>query len=198
MNIDRHYLYGEINEEIQRPDPAVIEHFKNFSVVSIAAVTGGKGVMHPEIKPLIQTQKVCGPAVTLFGRQGDTLMIQRVGDTIQPGDVVVADVGGEKNLAVTGERLTYYIYKVRGAAGMVIDGAIRDKAGLQEMGVPLFFRGVDPKLFGAVGPGAINIRIQAGGVIVEPGDLIVGDCDGVIVVPQNAMQKTLEILEATL
>lgn len=195
MGIDRHALYGVINETFERPDPALVDRFRKYTVAQIARVTCGKGLMHQDIKPMQRDQRVCGPAATLFGRQGDTLMLQRIGDCIQPGDVIIADVGGVKSLSVTGERLTYYMYRIRGAAGLVVDGAIRDKSGLREMGVPLFFRGVDPKLFGAIGPGAINVRIQGGGAIVEPGDLVVGDCDGVIIVPKGEMESVLAELE---
>ncbi|MBR1919743.1 MAG: hypothetical protein IJ831_08985 [Spirochaetales bacterium] len=194
--MDRHALYGVINEKIERPSRELVEALGRYSVRELAEVTEGRGVMNHEIKPLSADLKCAGPAVTLFGRQGDTLMIQRVGDCCEPGDVVVADVAGVKSLSVTGERLTSYIYNVRGAAGVIIDGAIRDHAGLKEMGVPIFFRGVDPKLFGALGPGAINVQIQAGGVIVNPGDLIVGDRDGVICIPKEDMEAVLAALEA--
>ena len=146
MGIDRHALYGQIHEIIERPDPELIAKFRAYFVAQIVAATHGKGLMHQEIKPMDRAQRLCGPAVTLFGRQGDTLMLQRVGDCIQSGDVVVADVAGVKDLSVIGERLTSYIFNIRGAEGLVIDGCIRDKSGLHEMGVPLFFRGVDPKL----------------------------------------------------
>ena len=193
--MDRHALYGIINETIERPDKTLVDQLSRFTVAQIAKATDGEGLMDHEIKPLQSELRCCGPAVTLFGRQGDTLMFQRVGDCCQPGDVVVGDVQGVKSLSVTGERLTYYIHKIRGAAGLIVDGSIRDYMGLKEMGVPIFFRGVDPKLYGAIGPGAINVTIQAGGVIVNPGDVIAADQDGVIRVAKEDLETVLSVLE---
>ena len=193
---ERYVLYGVINEKIARPAPELVKKFSAFSVADILKATNGKGLMNHWLKPIKPGIKICGPAATLFGRQGDTLMLQRVGDVIEPGDVVVADVGGVSRLSVIGERIAYYICNIRKANGIIIDGTARDKHGLKELDIPMFNRGkYDAKLYGAIGPGAINVMIQCGGEIVNPGDLIVGDDDGVVVIPQGELQAVLEKIE---
>lgn len=190
--MNRYYSYGEIHDEIERPDPEIIERFRVLTVAQIAKALNGRGLLHEEIKPIDNDVRICGPAVTLYGRQGDANMYQGVPDSVKPGDVIVADAAGTKTLSVCGERVAYNLCRLYHAGGMVIDGAIRDKAGMQEYGIPIFFRGIDPKLFGATGPGAINTRIQCGGVLVEPGDIVVGDKDGVIVVRRSEAELVLE------
>ncbi|MDO4564301.1 MAG: hypothetical protein Q4C04_01655 [Clostridia bacterium] len=190
--MNRHALHGIVHDAIERPPTEIVERFKAFSVATIARACRGNGLMHHEIKPLNPGIRICGPAVTLFGRQGDANMYQGVPDSLRPGDIVIGDAAGAKSLAVCGERVAYNICRLFKAGGMVIDGAIRDKAGMEEEGVPIFYRGVDPKLFGASGPGAINVPVQCGGVIVYPGDLIIGDRDGVIVIKRGEILKVLE------
>lgn len=190
--MNRYYSYGEIHDEIIRPAPEAIERLKRHSVVELAKATCGKGLLHSDIKPIDPTIHICGPAVTLYGRQGDANMYQGVPDSIQPGDILVADAAGVKTLSVCGERVAYNICCLYHAGGMVIDGAIRDKAGMYEFSIPIFCRGCDAKLFGATGPGAINVRIQCGGVIVDPGDVVVGDRDGVIIIKKEDIDSILQ------
>jgi len=195
--VERHELYGVVNEEIVRPDPAVVEQFKRHDVAKIGDAMAAHGIMHHEIKPICPGMKVVGPAVTVLTRPGDALFIQKVADVAQAGDVIVVDAGGCKDAAVIGERISYYMLS-RGIRGIVVDGAVRDKAGILEIGFPTFARAVTPRIYGTLGPGAINVPIQCGGVCVNPGDLVVGDDDGVVVVPRGDVKRVLELSDGHL
>lgn len=194
--MERYYLYGVINQEIQRPDMKKAAVLSGLRVNQIAKITEGKGLLNSGIRALTRGTKLFGPACTLFGRQGDTLMMQRVGDVAMPGDVIVADAGGATSLSVIGERIGYYMYHIRKCAGIIIDGAFRDTAGLIDLGVPFFGRGADPKLFGAIGPGAINVTISCGDVVIYPGDLMIGDDDGIIAIPRLKIYDVIREAEA--
>lgn len=188
----KHILTGVVNESIDRPDKELLEGFKKHDVAKVLDAMGAVGNMHHEIKPIKTGMKVLGPAVTVVTRPGDALFIQKVADVAQEGDVIVVDAGGNKDLAIIGERISYYMKELRGINGIVVDGAIRDKAGIIDVGFPTFARGATPRLFGTRGPGAINVPIQCGGVTVNPGDLIFGDDDGVVVVPKEDIERVLE------
>lgn len=185
-------VYGMVNEEIVRPDPAIVEQFRRHDVAKIGDAMAGHGIMHYEIKPIRLGMKIVGPAVTVLTRPGDALFIQKVADVARAGDVIVVDAGGCKEAAVIGERISYYMLS-RGIQGIVVDGAVRDKAGILEVGFPTFARAVTPRIYGAQGPGAINVPVQCGGICVNPGDLIVGDDDGVIVVPREDVLRVLQL-----
>ncbi|MFR5931960.1 MAG: RraA family protein [Oscillospiraceae bacterium] len=193
--MERYYLYGVINQEIERPDMEKAAILRDFSVSQLAKITEGKGLLDSSIHALSRGTKLFGPACTAFGRQGDTLMLQRIGDVAKPGDVIVADAAGSTSLSVIGERIGYYMYKIRKCAGIIIDGAFRDTAGLVDLGVPFFGRGADPKLFGAIGPGAINVTISCGGVVIHPGDLMIGDDDGIIAIPRLIIDDIVQEVE---
>ena len=97
-----------------------------------------------------------------------------------------------KDLSVIGERIGFYMWDKKHIAGVVVDGAVRDSAGFRDMGMPVFAKGICARLFGSIGAGALNVTIECGGVVVNPGDLILGDDDGVIAVPQEKMEEVLE------
>lgn len=193
--MEKHCLYGIVNEDIERPSSEIIKEYKKHDVAKIVDSMGAFGIMNYEIKPIASGMKVLGPAVTVLTRPGDALFIQKVADIAKKGDVVVVDAGGNKDLAIIGERISYYMKDIIGINGIVVDGAVRDKAGILEVGFPTFSRGITPKLFGTSGPGAINVPIQCGGVTVNPGDLIVGDDDGVVVVPRKDIERVLKLAD---
>ena len=195
--MERHELYGVVNEEIVRPDPAIVEQFRRHDAAKIGDAMAAHGIMHHEIKPIYPGMRAVGPAVTVLTRPGDALFIQKVADVAQAGDVIVVDAGGGKEAAVIGERISYYMLS-RGIRGIVVDGAVRDKAGILEIGFPTFARAITPRIYGTLGPGAINVPIQCGGVCVNPGDLVVGDDDGVVVVPREDIKRVLELSDRRL
>ena len=134
------------------------------------------------IRPMHGREKLLGSAFTVRTRPGDNLMVHKALDMLQPGDVLVIDAGGDTTNAILGEIIMDIAIK-NGATGIVVDGAIRDAAAFSEVGFPCFARGASHRGPYKDGPGEINVPITVGGAIVRPGDVVVGDADGVVVVP---------------
>ncbi len=189
--MEKHPLHGKIIREIQRPPESILAGFKKHDVCKIGDAMRGQGLLNYQIKPIHRGMRLVGPAVTVLTRPGDALYVQAVIDIAQPGDVIVIDAAGDLDVACIGERLSYYMQR-RGIAGVVVDGAIRDSKGIIELGFPTFAKSICTKIFGSVGPSAINVPFQCGGVPVSPGDIIVGDDDGVVCVPREAAAEVLE------
>lgn len=190
----RHYLHGTIGTEIPRVDPALLDGLRHHDAAKIADVMRGAGVMHTSIKPLVRGMRVAGPAVTVLTRPGDALFVLKASDTMQPGDVLVIDAGGNTEVAAMGDRYATYLKHI-GTAGMVIDGGCRDTAGIIKLGLPTWTRGQCIAVYGSTGPGAINVPVQCGGVVVNPGDVIVGDDDGIVVVPHQDASRVLALAD---
>jgi regulator of RNase E activity RraA len=136
-----------------------------------------------------------GPALTIRVPAGDNLMIHEALNLVRPGDVIVIDGDGETSRALVGE-IIVTIAQTRGAAGFVIDGAIRDSEAIAHIGLPCFARGVFHRGPFKNGPGAINGRIAVGGLVVGPGDIVVGDADGVVAFPQAGALDLLAAVQA--
>ena len=134
------------------------------------------------LRQMYRGGKLCGPALTVRTAPGDNLLIHKAIDMAQPGDVIVVDGGGALDAALIGDIMTSYAL-TRSVAGFVIDGAVRDTEELAIRDLPVFARGVSPRGPTREGPGEINIAISIGGTIVQPGDIVVGDADGVVFVP---------------
>lgn len=193
--MNRHMLYGVVNESVERPAPSLVARFRmGLDVAQVGDAMGAYGILDHAVKPLASGMRLLGPAVTVLTRPGDALFVQKVADVAQPGDVVVVDAGGYEEAAHFGERIGYYM-QMRGIAGLVVDGAVRDRSGLVEIGFPTFARAVTPRIYGVSGPGAINVPIQCGGVPVSPGDLVMGDDDGVVVVPRADVERVVAAAE---
>jgi 4-hydroxy-4-methyl-2-oxoglutarate aldolase len=195
--MEKHQLHGAVVADISRPSPTVIAQLARHETAKIADSMAGYGVAHHEIKPLRSDMRVCGPAVTVLTRPGDALYVQKVIELLQPGDIVVIDAAGYKDVAVIGERLAHYM-KLRGAKGIVVDGAVRDSIGIIEEGMPTFARGTCIRIFGSNGPGAINVPVTCGGVAVQPGDIVCGDADGIVIVPRADAQRVADLADVHL
>lgn len=138
---------------------------------------------------------VCGVAVTVLARPGDNLMIHKAMEIAAAGDVIVVNTCGNTTSAVFGELMGNSAVAV-GMAGLVVDGAIRDVAELADLHFPAFSRTVCPGSCDKDGPGEINVPIACGNAVVMPGDIIVGDADGVVVVPQADAEQVLSLVRA--
>ncbi|WP_248558595.1 RraA family protein [Paraburkholderia terrae] len=151
----------------------------------------------PYHRPTKQT--MAGTAVTMRSRGGDNLTYLRALDFCRPGDVLIIDAGGDLNNAVVGGILSFYAASV-GVTGLVIDGAIRDVAEIREREFPVYARGVTHRGPYKDGPGEINVPVSVGGMVVHPGDIVVGDQDGLLAIPQvdveMVIEKALAVLEA--
>lgn len=192
--MEKHPLHGRRLPGIERPSEDLIRRLARHETAKIADSMAGYGAAHHEIKPLEFEMRLCGPAITVLTRPGDALYVQQVIEHLQRGDIVVIDASGYKDVAVIGERLAGYM-KARGAAGIVVDGAIRDSLGIVEEGIPTFSRSRCIRIFGSTGPGAINVPVTCGGVAVNPGDIICGDADGIVVVPRADAERVADIAD---
>jgi regulator of RNase E activity RraA len=136
-------------------------------------------------------QTMAGTAVTMRSRGGDNLTYLRALDFCRPGDVLVIDAGADLNNAVVGGILSFYAASV-GVVGLVIDGAIRDVAEIRERDFPIYARGVTHRGPYKDGPGEINVPVAVGGMVVNPGDIVVGDQDGLLAIPPGDVEQVIE------
>ena len=142
------------------------------------------------VRPLHRGGKLAGPALTVRVTPGDNLMVHKAIDIAEPGDVIVVDAAGALEQAIIGEIMASWAAK-RGVAGFVIDGAIRDFGALSAGTFPVYARGVTHRGPYKNGPGEINVPVSIGGMVVQPGDIVVGDEDGVLAVPQADAEAVL-------
>lgn len=137
------------------------------------------------IRPFNKT-KLLGPAFTIRVPEGDNLMLHKTMDLAEPGDIIVIDAGGATQRAILGELMLTYC-KIRGIGGILLDGCIRDAEAIAEMDIAVYAKGVTPNGPYKNGPGEINVPVVIGGKVVNPGDIIVGDADGIIIIkPEDA------------
>jgi len=182
-------------ESIERPDAQMVGRLGQFPTTILSDAMEKCQTMHSEIKPVYPMERICGPAVTATTIVADYLTPVAAIDYTQPGDIIVIDAKGYKDAAVWGD-LAAKSCQLRKVAGVIIDGAVRDSDGIRQTGVPHFSRSVTPNAGDASVVGDINIPIQCAGVVVNPGDIIVADNDGVVVVPRQRAASILEKAEA--
>ena len=184
----------KIIRDFPRPEVELVELFRDLPVANIDDNMERTAAVESAIVPLGKGQ-LLGTAFTVQVAQGDNLMFHAAMDLAKPGDVIVIDAGGFAERAIFGELMATYC-KVRGIRGIVCDGAVRDAEGLAALeDFPVYARAVTPNGPYKNGPGQINVPVVIGGKIVHPGDIVVGDSDGVLFIrPENARQ----LAEATL
>ncbi|HOK19263.1 MAG TPA: RraA family protein [Thermosynergistes sp.] len=187
-----------IYTKIKRPPLEIVDAFSPYATPNIADNMGRAFCMDAGIKPVREDSKLVGVAFTVRSRVKDNLMVHKAIDMAQPGDVIVVDAQGDMSNSILGEIIVRYAAR-RGLRGFVVDGTIRDWLGIKELGLPVFSRGAVPSGPFKDGPGEINVPISCGGVVVNPGDIIVGDADGVVVIPpcdaELVLKKTREIAQ---
>ncbi len=173
-----------IRRAIERVPAELVREARKFQASILADVGGRRGSLGGRIQPLERSMKLAGPAFTVEVRPGDNLMIHAALVLAKPGDVIVVDGKGDLSCALTGALMAAHAQKA-GIAGFVIDGAVRDTEECARGNFPIFAAGANPNgpLKGA--PGRINWPVSLAGTAVNPGDLIVGDADGVVVVPRE-------------
>ena len=179
---------------IKRPSKEVIEKFRLISVATVYEASGRKGFIDPKIKPIIKGIKLCGPAFTVQTAPGDNIMLHKALEKAQEGDVIVATVGGKYEYGYWGDLMSVQA-KAKKLEGLAIDGCIRDYEDIIEMGFPIFSRGLAIRGTVKASLGLINYPINFGGTVVNPGDLILGDDDGMVVVK---LEDCKEILDKSL
>ncbi|WP_246079410.1 RraA family protein [Paenibacillus piri] len=172
----------------------IIERAKRLNTTLLSDVMGCTGAMDYEIKPVASGMKVFGTAMTVSLRPGDNLFLHKAISMGQKGYVLVADGKGHVANAYLGE-LMAEAAKTLGLEGIVIDGAARDRQALCELNLPIFCKGFIPNGPHKDGPGTLNTPVSCGGVSVQPGDLVVGDDDGVVVVPRGIIEEVFSLAE---
>lgn len=177
-------------QDIKRPDQELIEKIRAFTAPELCDGSVVYNAMDYHIKPIVTKQKICGPAITIKLPLGDSLMVTKAVDMAQPGDVIVIDGRGSGNNALWGDHRSLSC-KVKGIAGVVMDGAFRDLEECEEIGFPMYARAVTCGSSTKNSNGEINVPISCGGVIVNPGDIIVGDVNGVCVVPVEFAEEIM-------
>lgn len=185
-----------INWSVDRTDEALVRRFAPFDTPIISDKLNRLYTMCEAIRALTPAAPtIMGPACTVKVYPGDNLMVHKSLDVAEPGDVVVVDASSAMTFAVLGD-LVAQKARHRGIAGFVVDGLVRDLPAILAMGdFPVFARGNTP--IGPLhrGPGEINYPVSAGGIVVHPGDVIVGDPNGVVVVPKECAEEVVESLE---
>lgn len=174
---------------------AIMKNFHGAMTGHLVDAMDGRGAMDRSVKPHNPaTAKICGPALTVFCYPADNLALLAATAQVRPGDIVICTTDGHLQAAVTGDLLLGML-KNAGAAALVTDAAIRDQDGVEDVDLPVFHVGITPNSPASVGPGSIGLPINCGGVRVESGDVVVGDRDGVVIVPQAQAVQTLARLK---
>ena len=182
--------------ERQRVAPGtLVEAFARLPVANVSDSMARMTAGGTNLRPMHEKGGMAGVALTVKSRPGDNLMLHKAIDMAVPGDVIVADAGGDLTNALIGELMLAYAVK-KGVTGFVINGAIRDVDAFRETNLPTFAAGVTHRGPYKDGPGEINVPIALDGMVIEPGDIMIGDADGVLVVPIDVAEDVLKKTQA--
>lgn len=175
----------------------IASSFRELPVANISDSMSRLTAGGARLRPMHKGGAMAGPALTVKSRPGDNLMLHKALDIAQPGDIIVCDGGGDLTNALIGEMMTTHAIK-RGIGGIVINGAIRDAAAIRASSFPLFAAGISHRGPYKDGPGEINVAIAIDGMVIEPGDLILGDDDGLLCVPFDQIEAVYKAAAAKL
>lgn len=180
-----------IVRKICRPDATATKLLGELGVATVHEAQGRVGLMRPYMRPIYPTAKMSGPAVTVLSTPGDNIMIHAAVELCQPGDVLVVTTTSESTDGMFGELLATSL-RARGVAGLIIDAGCRDVADLTSMQFPVWSKAVSAQGTVKATPGWVNIEVTCAGALVRPGDVIVADVDGVVVVPREDAAKVAQ------
>ncbi|WP_099867438.1 RraA family protein [Pararhizobium haloflavum] len=179
----------------ERSEPSLVEAFAAIPTAIISDNLSRMVAAGPKVRPMHKSGVMAGTAVTVKTRPGDNLMIHKAADMIREGDVIVVDAGGDLTNALIGELIISHA-RSRGAVGFVVNGAVRDMDVVGADTFPVYGAGVSHRGPYKDGPGEVNVPISLDGMLVEPGDIIIGDLDGVVCIPRKEAEAVLALSRA--
>lgn len=185
----------KIVRTISRPDPEAVKILGELGVATVHEAQGRTGLMKPYMRPIYPNAKMAGPAVTVLCQSGDNLMIHAAVEVCQPGDVLVVTTGSDSNDGMFGELLATSLV-ARGVLGLIIDAGVRDVTELTQMDFPVWSKAISAQGTVKATAGSVNIPVNCAGAIVNPGDVIVADMDGVVVVPRETAPEVAKASQA--
>lgn len=181
----------QVLQRSRQVSPEWVTRYRELPVANVSDSMNRMTAGGARLRPMHREGALAGPALTVKARPGDNLMLHYALDIAQPGDVIVVDAGGDLSNALIGEMMVAYAVK-RGVAGIVINGAIRDAANIGAGDFPLFAAGVSHRGPYKDGPGEVNVPIAIDGMVIEPGDLVIGDEDGLLCVPFDHIEEVYD------
>lgn len=186
---------GIVKRTIERTDRATVERLSQFGVATIHEAMGRVGLMKPYLRPVYAGASVCGTAITILAQPGDNWMLHVAAEQLREGDVAVVACTADNGDGMFGELLATS-YRAHGARGLITDAGVRDVKDLTAMRFPVFSRSISAKGCVRASLGSVNVPVVCAGTLVNPGDVVIGDDDGVVVVPRAVAEAVAAAAEA--